>query len=474
MIVHKFGGTSVGNAGRIASVADIIDIARSEGPITVVVSAVRGTTDRLIAGARAAAAGTPGATEETATWIVETHERIIEDLLGESEEANGIRHQLRDLLASLSRLLDSIAVLGELTARGHDAVVCYGERLSAGLLAAVLRARGIHAEAVPATELIVTDDAFGGASPKMKPTTKRIRSRIGALTEQGIIPVVTGYIAATEQGIPTTLGRSGSDYSAAIVAACSKATELRIWTDVDGILTADPNVVATAQVLRELSYEEAARLARFGAEVLHPRTVAPVIEHGIPLRIVNSFEPSDPGTLIVGAPSSDRTLWPAIISATELRLLRLRNQQGEWRLSAAIDRLTALSRAGIDVLMFSQSFSEQGLNLVVREADAGPAARVLVQSIQPGETLDDSTIDVAAISVVGFDRTEASSTAGQAFAALGSLGVPVLAVTQAAVEDSVSFCVPGSRAREAVQFLHSALGLEQSPAPGAAYNAAGG
>lgn len=474
MIVHKFGGTSVGDAQRIESVAHIIATARSEGPATVVVSAVRGTTDRLIAGARAAAAGTPGAAEETATWIETTHERLVEALLGETDEASQIRHRMHDLLASLSRLLDSISVLGELTARGHDAVVCYGERLSALLLAAVLRVRGIPAEAVPATELIVTDECFGSASPIMGPTAERIRARIRPLSAQGTIPVITGYIAATEEGVPTTLGRSGSDYSAAIVAACSDAEELRIWTDVDGILTADPNVVTAARVLRELSYGEAARLARFGAEVLHPRTVAPVIEHEIPLRIVNSFEPSDPGTLIVGTPSPDRTLWPAIVSATALRLLRIRNSQGEWRLSAAIDRLTTLSRAGIDVLMFSQSYSEQGLSLVVREADARPAARILSRGIQAGETLDDSAIDVAAISVVGFCPPDTSSTAGRAFAALGNLGVPVLAVAQASVEDSVSFCVPGDRAEETVRFLHRALGLERLPASEATYNAAGG
>ena len=474
MIVHKFGGTSVGDAQRVASVVDIIANAHDRGPVAVVVSAVRGTTDHLIAGARAAAAGVPGATEETTAWIASAHSRIIGNLLGGSDEALRVRRHIADLLASLARLLDSIAVLGELTARGHDAVVCYGEQLSACLLAAVLRRRGVRAEAIAATELIVTDDAFGAATPKMEPTAERIRARVGATIEQGILPVITGYIAATEEGVPTTLGRSGSDFSAAIVAGCLGAEELQIWTDVDGILTADPNVVASARVLRELSYAEAARLARFGAEVLHPRTVAPVIEHGIPLRIVNSFEPTDPGTRIVEQPSTERMLWPAIISATGLRLLRLRDRLGGWRLANAIDRLTALSRSGIDVLMFSQSFSEQGLNLVVREADAEPAARVLHRGHRAGEILDDSPADVAAISVVGFASPEASSTASRAFVALGSLGVPVLAVAQAAAEDSVSFCVPGDRAAEAVQFLHRTLGLEESPALEAAYNAGGG
>lgn len=460
MIVHKFGGTSVGDAGRIASVAEIIAAGHASGPVAVVVSAVRGTTDRLIAGARAAAAGQARAAEETREWIESRHRPLILELLGGSEEAARVEDHLESLLRALSKLLESISVLGELTARGHDAVVGTGEQISAVLLAAVLRHSGTRAEAVSASQLIVTDDVFGAATPKMASTRERIAARVRPLIAEGVVPVITGYIAATEEGVPTTLGRSGSDFSAAIVAACLDADELRIWTDVDGILTADPHVVEAAHVLRELSYEEAARLARFGAEVLHARTVAPVIDHGIPLRIVNSFNPADPGTRIVEHPGRNRTLWPAIISATGLRLLRIRDLRGGWRWTMAIDRLAALRHAGIDVLMFSQSFSEQGLNVVVSESDAEPAARVLRTLNGNAETVEGSPANVAAISVVGFSDPTASSTANRAFAALGSHGVPVLAVAQAAAEDSVSVCVPGDRAADTVRLLHQALGLE--------------
>jgi aspartate kinase len=459
MIVHKFGGTSVGDAGRMASVAEIIAASQRKGPTAVVVSAMMGTTNRLIAGARAAAAGDRNAARETRVWIEKTHLAVVEELLT-GQEAEEVKAEAERLLDSLVRFLDSIAVLGELTARGHDAVVGFGERLSATLLAAALRCRGTRAEAITATELIVTDGTFGAAKPRMKATYKRMAARVRPLAEAGVVPVITGYIGATEDGVPTTLGRSGSDFSAAIVAACLEADELRIWTDVDGILTADPNVVPNARVLRELSYSEAERLARFGAEVLHPRTVGPVIKNGIPLRIVNSFNPTDPGTLIVERPSAERSIWPAIVSAAGLRLLRLCGGNGDWRLGSAIHAIRALGDVGIDVLMLSQSFSEQGINVVVREEDAGHAARLLSRDGGAMECADLSTVDVAAISVIGLGSSAELSIARRAFSALGDHDVPVLVVTQAATDESLSICVAGDHVADTVRFLHARLGLE--------------
>ena len=468
MLVHKFGGTSVGSADRIAAVAGIIAASHAEGQTVVIVSAMSGTTDRLIAAARAAASGDAEAARVALAWIEETHYEAVDCLLVGEERLN-VHRQIKELLGWVERVLDSIAVLGELTARTYDAVICHGEQLSASILAAVLRQLGVNAPAIIATDLIVTDDAFGAAKPKMELTCARIESRIAPLIERGEVPVITGYIGATEGGVPTTLGRSGSDFSAAIVAACLHADELKIWTDVDGILTADPNVVETARVLRELTYEEAARLARFGAEVLHPRTVAPVIKNGIPLRIVNSLNPDDPGTRIVKSPSNERALWPAIISATGLRLLRIRSDNAGWRLASVIDVLSCLREAGIDVLMFSQSFSEQGISLVVRETDAQDAMRLLqaeggAASTRGRARLSESLITnsdaVGTVSVIGFTADAGSVTARRAFAALGTHGTPVLAVTQAVTDDSISFCVPGSDVANTVRFLHQQLGLE--------------
>ena len=465
MIVHKFGGTSLGTAGRIASVAEIVGASRGQQPV-VVVSALSGTTDRLIAGARAAALGDAVACREARAALAEIHHTTVETLLSSFPACQALHDTIDEHLDRLTRFLDSIAVLGELTARGHDAVACLGEQMSAAIVAAVLRCCGLEAQEISATELIVTDDRFGSASPRMAETRARVEDRVRPLVERGVIPVITGYVGATADGIPTTLGRSGSDFSAAIIAACLDCDELRIWTDVDGILTADPNVVPSARVLRELSYKEATRLARFGAEVLHPRTIGPIIDQGIPLCILNSFNPSDAGTRIVESPAEDRKLWPAIVSATGLQLLRLHSRNGPWRLRSATAALSRLDDAGIPVHMFSQSFSEQGIHLVVSDGDAEHGARLLSQDSEASLGHGRSVFalhtmeQVATVSVIGLAVNGSPSIATRAFSALGKQGVRVVAVAQEAAEDSVTFCIPAEDVTDTVRFLHHQLGLE--------------
>jgi len=473
MIVHKFGGTSLGNAERISAVSEIIAASQQNTPTSVVVSAISGTTDRLIAGARAAVTDDDATCQAALKWLSETHHAVVNTLLAGSPECDELRTVIDERLGRLERLLESISVLGELTARGHDAVLCFGEQLSSAIVAAVLRCRGVKAQSINATDLIVTDNHFGAASPQMGTTRTRVIQRLLPLVEARVVPVIPGYVGATQDGVPTTLGRSGSDFSAAIVGACLEASELRIWTDVDGILTADPNVVPNARVLRELSYEEATRLARFGAEVLHPRTIGPIIEHSIPLCILNSFNPSDPGTRIVKSPVEARRLWPAIVSATGLHLIRLRSLNGTWMLRSATAALSLLDSASIAVQMLSQSFSEQGMNLVVDEQDAEHAAHLLSQGLPesglplPGGYGLDAMERVATVSVIGLPCDRRDGIASRAFAALGKHDARVVAVTQAATEDSVTFCIPDDAVAETVRFLHHELGLGKGQQDGA-------
>jgi len=485
MIVQKFGGTSVANAHCLASVADIITGQRNLSERIVVVSAMSGVTDQLIGGARAAAEGNNASFREITAAVKRKHRDVVEALLEDGPSRNEILAFIGERLGALERLYTSIAVLGELTARTNDTVVCFGEQLSASILAAVLRQRGVQSRAVPATELIVTDDNFGSATPLLKPTQMRLKERVAPLLECGVTPVITGYIAATEQGVPTTLGRSGSDYSATIIAACLGADEVWIWTDVDGILTADPNIVPRARPLRELSYTEAANLARFGAEVLHPRTIRPVIANGIPLRIKNSFNSTDPGTLVVETPCPERERLPAIVSATGLSLITVGSETERSRLQTAIRALQRLDDAALPVLMVSQSYSEQGLNLIVREQDQAHCLRVLANEFtdrpswalakspiasEPSDTPTLQSVNngcalgirerVATVSVIGVPGWNETGIASCAFAALGKHGVRVIAVAQATTEDSVSFCIPQDEVAGTVRFLHRELGLE--------------
>lgn len=470
MIVHKFGGTSVGNAGRFAGVADILSehpgrSGSDEAEDTVVVlSAMSGVTDQLIAGARAAAEGKDSTYREIKAGLLSRHLEVVESLLAKNRERLAVGGFIEDRLHELQRFYRSIAMLGELTARGYDAVASFGEELSTHILAAVLRERGIRAQAVSSTELIVTDEAFGAAAPLMDLTQQRLLERIPPLLERGTVPVITGFVGATQQGVVTTLGRGGSDFAAAIIGGSLEADEIWIWSDVDGILTADPNIVAHARTLEELSYAEAADLAYYGADVLHPKTIRPVIWRGIPLRILNSFNPSHAGTLIVETPQPDRELLPAIISTTGLSLIAIGSHDDSWTLQMAARALQQLSDAGVDVLMFSQSFSEHNLNLVVRQQDQTHSLMTLSREFENGQP--DSIFalgtqeQVATISVVGVPEWNDTGIVSHAFAALGRHGTRVIAVAQAASEYSVSFCIPQEEVVDTVRYLHGELGLE--------------
>ena len=468
MIVHKFGGTSVGDAERIAGVAGIIGERHGRagipGDAIVVVSAMCGVTDQLIAGARAAAEGRDSVYREIRAGLMRRHLEVIEGLLERSSERLQVAGWVEDRLHEVVLFYRSIAMLGELTPRGCDAVATFGEQLTASILAAALRGQGVRAHALSATELIVTDDHYGAAVPSMDATRQRLRAQILPLLGRGVIPVVTGYVGATPEGVPTTLGRGGSDFSAALIGAGLDADEVWIWSDVDGILTADPNIVPYARTLGELSYAEAADLAYFGADVLHPKTIRPVIERGIPLRILNSFNPGHAGTLIVRSPSAGRVVLPAILSARGLSLIAVGSEDDSWQLQKAAHALQRLSEAGVDVLMFSQSFSEHSLNLVVREQDQAHCLRTLSVEFQNGHQGGPYAYGVkdrvATISVVGVPGWNGNGIVSHTFAALGKHGTRVIAVAQDASEENVSFCVPEEQLEDTVRFLHRELGLE--------------
>jgi len=465
MIVHKFGGTSVGDAARFAAVADIVSgMHGASGGAVVVLSAMSGVTNQLLSGAWAAAEGREADCLRIKDEIRGRHLAVLSALFAEGEEQPRLVEWVEGRLREVERLYTSIAVLGELTARGRDHVVAFGEQLSVHVLAAALRRRGARAEAQLATDLIVTDDHFGAATPIPALTRERLQARVKPLVDQGAIPVITGFIAATEEGVTTTLGRGGSDYTAAIVGAGLDADEVWIWSDVNGILTADPNLVAGARTLRELSYAEASDLAYYGADVLHPKTIRPVIDHSIPLRIKNSLDPADPGTLIVEAPAPDRQRLPAIISTTGLSLIAIGSQDDTWSLILVARALQALTEVGLDVLMFSQSFSEHSLNLIVRREDQRRCIRTLrttfASDLESGRCLLGIKEQVATVSVVGVPGWNETGVVSHAFAALGAQGTRVIAVAQAATEHSVSFCIPEEQVGDTVRFLHRDLGLE--------------
>ena len=461
MLVSKFGGTSVGSAERFASVARIVENVENQH-LVVVLSAMSGTTSALIEGARAAANGEVERYRSGLENLLSKHLRAADALLKGTDDHEAVTAYVRERLQGYERLCQSIATLGEFTMRGNDAVASIGEGLSCQIMAALLRSRGRRAKAVSATKLVRTDDHFGSATPDMDETRRLTRETLLPMFQEGVIPIVTGYIGSTPKGVTTTLGRGGSDYSAAILGACLDADEVQIWTDVNGILTADPKLVPAAHTLVELSYAEAEELAYFGADVLHPRTIAPLAERGIPLRILNSFMPDSPGTLIVPEPSDDQPAMPAIISTEGLSLIGVAGNGSGWSLHMASRALACLADAGVQVLMFSQSFTERSLNLVVRDRDQQHSINILNREFEHDLQLGllshiGVQEEVATISVVGTSKEPSISS--RAYEVLGKLGLRVIAVSQAASAFSVSFVIPEADVARVVPVIHRELGL---------------
>src|SRR5246127_1309754 len=298
LVVMKFGGTSVGDAACIARAAQICAAAARESSVVVVVSAMSGVTNRLIEAATFAEAGESEKSSEQLAAIRTQHEMALEALIADAAQRKKLHQRIEDILGEAARLCEGAALLRELTPRTLDLVSSLGERLSAPMVAAALSAAGASSEPIEATELIVTDGFYGGAEPLIDLTRERCEARLRPLLKEGVVPVVTGFIGASQEGGLTTLGRGGSDYSATILSAALVADEAIIWTDVDGVLTADPRLVPEARTIPEISYREAAELAYFGAKVLHPKTLRAVMPQEIPVWIRNSFAPERPGTKI--------------------------------------------------------------------------------------------------------------------------------------------------------------------------------
>lgn len=468
MIVMKFGGTSLGDGETINRAVNIVcQTLKNKGQVVVVVSAMSGVTDTLLSAATSAARG-DAETFRRARWALSDRHRLaITEVLSYEEARLQLMEEVEALLSDFESLCRSIHVLGELTARGSDAVASLGERLTARILAAALRDRGERATAVEATEAIVTNGQHGSAAPLMDETREAAQARLLPLLAQGVTPVVTGFIAATKDGVTTTLGRGGSDYTAAILGACLDSDEVWIWTDVDGVMTADPRVVPEARTLSEISYAEAAELSYFGAKVLHPKTILPAVEQGIPLRIVNTFNPSHPGTLIVADAKPSELTVKGITSIEGLSLVTVegRGMLGVPGIAARV--FTAVAQEGISVLMISQSSSEQNICFVIRQEAMEGALSALESAFEL--ELARRNVDriwaqdgVAIVAVVGAGMKGTPGIAAKVFGALGKHGVNVISIAQGSSEYNISFVVDEGDMEDAVRYIHQEFGLGRS------------
>lgn len=456
--VHKFGGTSLGDAERIVRAARLLAAASRRRRVVAVASAMGGATDLLLRAAHEAERGRLGPALRSVAELRERHEAAAAGISAATGAAVGL-----DLapLAELETALSGIALLRERTPRVTDLVASFGERLSVPLLAAALEATGVRARAVDARTFLVTDAAHGAASCDRRKTDPRARRLLGRLLSEGIVPVVTGFVGRSPSGETTTLGRSGSDTTAALLGAALAAREVVIWTDVDGVLTADPRIVPEARLLPRLSYREAAEMTYFGAKVLHFPAVLPAVAARIPLVIRSSFAPEGPGTTI-SAKGDPRPGIRAVTAVSGLCLLSLdgKGMTGVPGIAARVFQTTA--RLGVSVVMFSQASSEQNIAIVLPEADRARTAAALVQEFRYEKLV--GAIDgvaarspIAVVSAVGDGMRGTVGIAAKVFAAVARAGVNVESIAQGSSECNISFAVDEKDRVAAVRALHEAV-----------------
>ena len=459
MKVLKFGGSSVADAARIESVTEIIREA-AKGRAAVVLSAMKGITDMLIEAARKAEEGSEGH-KPVLEKIRARHFDAVRAMFTPTDQAV-VLTPLALMCNELEEILHGVELIRECSARTMDLVMSFGERLSCRLAVAYMQAHGMDAELVDARDIVVTDDHFGSAGVDFPKSYARIEKRLSSIKG---IPVIPGFIGATEKGVTTTLGRNGSDYTASIIGAGAGAEVIEIWTDVDGVLSADPRIVPDAFVIPEISYEEAMELSYFGAKVIHPYSMVPAVEKGIPLLIKNSLNPAAPGTWIGAAGAARREGERPVTGIASIEGISIVNIEGGGMMGIpgfAARVFSALAREGINIIMISQASSEHTICLVFRTSEGERALRALnrelaleleTRRIERFELLKELLV----VSVIGEKMHGTPGIAGRLFSALGQAGVNILVIAQGSSERNISFVIEEKDHALALRTIHAAF-----------------
>jgi bifunctional aspartokinase / homoserine dehydrogenase 1 len=457
--VMKFGGTSVADPMCIRNVVKIVRKASLANSIVVVVSAMSGVTNKLVEAAARSEAGDSASAAEILGELRKRHFAAAEALIPASVRRDSLVHKFGELFDHCDRLCQGTVLLHELSLRARDAIWSLGERLSAPMLAAALAESGVASEAVEAADIIVTDSRHGAADPLMDPTRERCETRLRPLLDRDIVPVTTGFIGATAEGVLTILGRGGSDYSATIIGAALGAHEVIIWTDVDGVLTADPNHVRGARTIPEMSYREAAEHAHFGAKVLHPKTLRALMQCKFPLWVRNTFAPERPGTKITPAGSVKSSGVKAITAIGDVSMITV-GGPGIAKVHDVLGRTFATTAAiRVDVMLTSHSSSQSEVCLIVSSAHAQRAVESLRYEFAQDLANDQEehvqvNPNVAIVTLIGQNMRAMSGIIGRTFGALGRKKVNVIASAQGASDCNISFVVAQDDVKAALAATH--------------------
>lgn len=455
MQVLKFGGTSVANADNIAKVVKVVEQTLQKGPAVVVVSALGGVTDLLLGAASLAAAGDESFREKL-LLVEQRHLDTVKQLMPVDRQSAQLS-LVKKACNEIEDICNGIYLLRELTARSRDRIASYGEWLSSQLIAARFNSGGTPAVWKDARELIRSNSAFTAAEVDYTVTNRQIREYFAAADAR--LTILPGFIASDAQGITTTLGRGGSDFTAAILAGALEASVLEIWTDVSGMMTADPRLASNARIIPRISYQEAMELSHFGAKVIYPPTIQPVMGKAIPVWIKNTFAPGDQGTLIESASPKDGDIVRGITSINHITLLSLEGS-GMIGIPGFSKRLfEALSAEKINVILITQGSSEHSICVGIDSAsalrakaavDQAFANEIALQKVEPLHT----EADLSIVALVGENMKSHPGISGRMFSALGRNGINVRAIAQGSSEKNISAVIATRDVRKAINVLH--------------------
>jgi len=463
-LVIKYGGTSISAAKDIQAVATHLNELSKKNQIVVVCSAISGTTDDLIEISESIKKENKSKAEQLASKITNRHKQLAKETIKKSDVCKKLLVKLDEDFAELLALIDGMVLLGEVTSRTMDYLISFGERLSIKLVSAAVNDSGVKSIPLTGKEAgIVTDSNFGASKPLIDTTRLRVSKTIDALLLKKTIPVIGGFAGADQHGHVTTFGRGGSDYSATIIGSCIKADEIWLMSDVDGLMTADPKIVKNAKLLKEVSYVEAIEMALFGAKQIHPRTFEPLLAKKIPMKIRNSFNTKNEGTLVSAntSPAVKNTV-KCVSNVRNNGLIDVRGGSMVGTPGTAAKIFATLAKAGINVMMISQNPSESSITIVVKNADLDKAVSALEMELL-GKIIKklEITTNVAIIALIGSGMRGTVGVASKVFGAIEKNKVNVSMITQGSSELNLAFVVKNSDTNAAVKALHDEFALDK-------------
>ncbi len=458
----KFGGASLEDAASVKHVADLIRKYVQRGyKVVVVSSALSGVTDELLTMCE------ESLKDETyiaygVNALFERHIAMAKASIESREHLDSVLKILNSLKSELEKLLHGIYYVKEVTPRVRDYVASFGELMSTPILWGCLNSIGVKAEWLTGWDAgIVTDSNYGEARPFIELSKLQLRSKLQPMIDKGIVPIVTGYIAKSQDGSITTLGRGGSDYTATLIAAALKADEVWLWTDVDGLMTADPKLEPSAKTIEELSFEEAVEMAILGVKRMHPRALEPAMVDNIPVRIRNTFNPDNRGTLITSKPMESKDVVKAVTVARDVGLINVQGFGMVGTPGTAARIFQVLGKANINIMMIAQTVSESNISVIVPSRTLMKAVSLLETALLGTDLVRSISYesDIAVVAVIGSGMRGKPGTAARIFKAVASEGVNIRMIAQGSSELNISFVVKDVDCEKAVRAIHREFNL---------------